>query len=92
MKGFLLSKLDDWLADQRATNSAKSDVEMKITKQLFALAKEDKNELGNLLSKSVYWKTLKITAWSLRFLRKVRCAKERRIECPLTTCDLEKLV
>ncbi|CAB3989951.1 Hypothetical predicted protein [Paramuricea clavata] len=70
MEGFLLGKLDDWLADQRATNSAKSDVEVKLTKQLFALAKEEEDELGNLLSKSVYWKTLKITAWSLRFLRK----------------------
>jgi hypothetical protein len=64
---------------------------VKLTKQLFALAKEEEDELGNLLSKFTYWKTLRIKAWLLRFPGNVRCVKERNIEGPLTTSDLEKV-
>ena len=85
-----LSKPDEWPPDQRTTRTTETDVEVKLTKQLFALAKEEEDELGNLLAKFAYWKTLRITAWLLRFLGNIRCAKERRIEGPLTTCDLEK--
>ncbi|CAB4016409.1 Hypothetical predicted protein [Paramuricea clavata] len=85
-----LSKPDEWPPDQRTTRITESDVEVKLTKQLFALAKEQDDELGNLLSQFAYWKALRVTAWLLRFLANVRCAKERRIEGPLTTGDLEK--
>ena len=46
-----LSKPDEWPPDQRTTRTTESDVEVKLTKQLFALAKEEEDELGNLLSK-----------------------------------------
>ena len=85
-----LSKPDEWPPDQRTTRTTETDVEVKLTKQLFALAKEEEDELGNLLAKFAYWKTLRITAWLLRFLGNIRCAKERRIEGPLTTGDLVK--
>ena len=85
-----LSKPDEWPPDQRTTRTTETDVEVKLTKQLFALAKEEEDELGNLLSKFAYWKTLRIMAWLLRFLGNIRCAKERRIEGPLTTGDLVK--
>jgi hypothetical protein len=85
-----LSKPDEWPPDQRTTGTTGTDVEVELTKQLFALAKEEEDKLGNLLSKFAYWKTLRITAWLLRFLGYIRCAKERKIEGPLTTGDLEK--
>ncbi len=85
-----LSKPEEWPLDQKTTDSAESSAEVKLMKQLFALAKNEDNDLVNLLSKFTYWKTLRITAWLLRFLGNVRCSKEGRIDGPLTTCELVK--
>ncbi len=85
-----LSKPGEWPPDQKTTDSAESSAEVKLTKQLFVLAKNEDNDLVNLLSKFTYWKTLRITAWLLQFLGNVRCSKEGRIDGPLTTCELVK--
>ncbi len=87
---YWLSKPKEWPPDQKTADSAESNAEVKLTKQLFALAKNEDDVLVNLISKFTYWKTLRITAWLLRFIGNVRCSKEGRIDGPLTTCELVK--
>ena len=67
-----------------------SNEELKLTKQVFALATEEDNDFVKLLSEFAYWKTLRVIAWLLRFVGNTRCLPDRRVTSPLTTTEIEK--
>ena len=55
-----------WPPDIVTTASTESNAEVKVTKELFALAVEKEYELDNLLSKLTYWR---LCTWMRRFIR-----------------------
>lgn len=71
------------------TANTESNAEVKATKELFALAVEQEDELNNLLAKITYWRTLRVCAWMMRFIRKARTSKPNRARGPLTTEEIE---
>ena len=85
-----LSNPGEWPPDLKTTVSGESNEELKLTKQVFALASEEDNDFVKLLSKFSYWKTLRVIAWLLRFVGNTRCLPDRRVTGPLTTSEIEK--
>ena len=85
-----LSNPEEWPPDLKTTASVESNEELKLTKQVFALATEEDNDFVKLLSKFAYWKTLRVIAWLLRFVGNTRCLPDRRVTGPLTTREIEK--
>ena len=85
-----LSNPEEWPPYLKTTASAESNEELKLTKQVFALATEEDNDFVKLLSKFAYWKTLRVIAWLLRFVGNTRCLPDRRVTSPLTTSEIEK--
>ena len=67
-----------------------SNEELKLTKQVFALATEEDNDFVKLLSKFAYWKTLRVIVWLLRFVGNTGCLPDRRVAGPLTTREIGK--
>ena len=85
-----LSQPEKWPPDLKTTDCAESNEELRLTKQVFALATETEDELVKLLSKFTYWKTLRVIAWVLRFAGNIRCTPDQRVNGPVTTTELEK--
>ena len=85
-----LSNPEEWPTDLKTTASAESNEELKLKKQVFALATEEDNDFVKLLSKFAYWKTLRVIAWLLRFVGNTRYLPDRRVSGPLTTSEIEK--
>jgi len=54
------------------TANTESNAEVKATKELFPLAVEQEDELNNLLAKLTYWRTLRVCAWMMRFIRNLK--------------------
>ena len=59
--------------------------EAKVTRDVFAVAIAEKDELDTLLEKFSYWEVMRICAWIMRFIRNARSAKMRKLTGPLTT-------
>lgn len=70
--------------------TTESNAEVKATKKLFALAVEQEDDLDNLLVKLTYWRTLRVCAWMMRFIRNARSSKPNRAGGPLTTEEIEE--
>ena len=81
---------ESWPPDIVTTATTESNAEVKATKELFALAVEQEDELDNLLAKLTYWRTLRVCAWMMRFIRNARTAKPNRAGGPLTTEEIEE--
>ena len=85
-----LSKPEEWPPDIVTKANEESNVEAKAIESLFAAALEVEDEIDALLSKSSYWRTLRVGAWLSRFVHNIRGAKANRIQGPLTTEEIEK--
>ena len=81
---------ESWPPDIVTTATTESNAEVKATKELFALAVEQEDELDNLLAKLTYWRTLRVCAWMMRFIRNARTSKSNRAGGPLTTEEIEE--
>ena len=81
---------ESWPPDIVTTATTESNAEVKATKELFALAVEQEDELDNLLAKLTYWRTLRVCAWMMRFIRNARTSKPNRAGGPLTTEEIEE--
>ena len=51
---------ESWRPDIVSTATTESNAEVKATKELFALAVENEDELDNLLAKLTFWRTLRV--------------------------------
>ena len=85
-----LSDPGKWPPDLVTAHTAESNAEVKATKELFALAVKANDELDDLLSKTTYWRTLRVCAWIVRFTRNARSLKANRTRGPLTAEEIEK--
>ena len=81
---------EEWSPNLKTTASMESNEELKLTKQVFALATEEDNNFVKLLSKFVYWKTLRVIVWLLRFVGNTLCITDQKVTGPLTTSEIEK--
>ena len=79
----------NWPPDIVTTPTTESNAEVKPTKELFALAVDVNDELDDLLSKTSYWRTLRVCAWIRRFIDNEKKAKLQRINRPLTTEEIK---
>jgi hypothetical protein len=68
------------------------DEQKPMTEVAFNTEEKGPNELDMLLSRSSYWKTIRITAWALGFVSNVRARKQKTnlAKGPLTTNELEQ--
>ena len=64
--------------------------EVKATREVFAVAIATTDELDTLLEKFIYWKTMRICAWIMRFVHNVRSKKIGSLKGPLTTEETNK--
>ncbi len=64
--------------------------EVKATRGVFAVAIATTDKLDFLLEKSIYWKTMRICAWIMRFIHNLRSRKTGRLKGPLTTKETNK--
>lgn len=57
----------------------------------FEVKKENPDEFDLLLSRSSYWRTIRVTAWVVRFFSKAKASKQviDKTRGPLTTKEIE---
>lgn len=79
----------NWPPDIVTTPTTELNAEVKPTKELFALAVDANDELDDLLSKTSYWRTLRVCAWIRRFIDNAKKSKPQRINGPLTTEEIK---
>ena len=66
-------------ADIVTTATTESNAEVKATKEIFALAVEKEDEQDNPLSKLTYWRTLRVCASMMRFIRTSKTSRAREL-------------
>ena len=64
-----LSNPDEWPANLVTESSKETEVEAKLTSQVFKAAVETKDESDNMLEKHTFWETVRISAWVKQFLQ-----------------------
>ena len=64
--------------------------EAKATRDVFAVAIAEIDELDTLLGKFTYWKVMRICVWIIRFIRNACSPKMRRLTGPLKTEETNK--
>ena len=84
-----LSDKEKWPTDIVTSRTPESQAEAKITKELFNGATASTGCLKVLLGKFDLTKTLRIVAWTARFIRNSRLKKQERMMGPLTTDEIE---
>ena len=73
------------------TNSTpESEAEAKVTREVFAGARDVTDEFDVLLEKFALWKVLRVCAWISRFVNNTCKHKEQRTHGPLTTDEIER--
>ncbi len=86
-----LSNPRKWPEDIVTAPSVKSKKEAKVIKQIMNVAMEPHtDDLDDLLAKYPLWKTLKVCAWLMRFVRNARNPKENRTLGPITAQEIEE--
>ena len=87
----------DWLLDKRRwpeqprLNSTKeTDEESKVTQEAVLRTQERMfDEWDALLERSTYWRTMRVTAWVLRFIRNCKArSKSKEMSGPLVTEEI----
>ncbi|XP_028519054.1 uncharacterized protein LOC110252621 [Exaiptasia diaphana] len=88
---WLLDK-DEWPSQPKLKSSTSVCEESSPTKQAVLLAvKREPDELENTLEKYTYWKTVRITAWALRFLNNCHAkTMQGKDIMPLTTEEINR--
>ena len=84
-----LSDKEKWPTDIVTSRTPESQAEAKITKELFNGATASTGCLKVLLGKFDLTKTLRIVAWTARFIRNSRLKKQERMMGSLTTDEIE---
>ena len=84
-----LSDKEKWPTDIVTSRTPESQAEAKITKELFNGATATTGYLNVLLGKFEMTKTLRIVAWTARFIRNSRLKKQERMMGPLTTNEIK---
>ena len=84
-----LSDKEKWPTDIVTSRTPESQAEAKITKELFNGATATTGCLNVLLGKFEMTKTLRIVAWTARFIRNSRLKKQERMMGPLTTDEIK---
>ena len=84
-----LSDKEKWPTDIVTSRTPESQAEAKITKELFIGATASTGCHNVLLGKFDLTKTLRIVAWSARFIRNSRLEKQERMMGPLATDEIK---
>ena len=71
-----LSKQENWPSDITTTPRNESVTKLKPIKEILAVAVEEKNPLDELLEKHELWKTIRIMAWTRRFICKSQTVQQ----------------
>ena len=66
-----------------------TEAEAKLTKEVFAVAVEARDDFDEVLERHTFWRTIRISAWVMRFLQNCRSKKWNRVSGPLTTAETE---
>ena len=87
-----LSNREEWPREIVTKPNNETEAETKLTKEVFAVAVDSRDDLDEVLEKYSLWRTVRIFAWVMRFLQNCRNKKVDRIRGPLTTAETEKQV
>ena len=69
-----------------------SEMEAKLTKDILAVSVIEENQLDTLLNKLSFWKTIRVTAFILRFLKNCKSKRMDRRKETLITAETEKAI
>ena len=86
-----LKDKDKWPADIVTSPSPESQAEAKVIKGIFAGFTAATYCLDDLLEKFNLTKTLRVVAWSWRFVGNSRLKREERMMGPLKTDEVQRL-
>ena len=86
-----LTDRDRWPSDIKTTATVETRAEVKIVQEIFVVAVErPADEFDTLLSKFVWWKTMRVGAWIYRFMNNTNRPKNRRSLGALTSEEMDK--
>ena len=85
-----LSNKASWPPDIVTSATQESLAEAKAKRDLLSVAVAAADELDDLLEKSSQWRTIRVTAWILRFIQNSRAKKTKRLGGPLTADETKK--
>ena len=85
-----LTEKENWPCDIVTNSTPESQGEVKVTREVFAGAREVTDEFERLLERFDLWKVLRVCAWILRFVNNTRKHKEQRTNGPLTTDEIKR--
>ena len=80
-----LSNREEWPREIVTKPNNETEAETKLTKEVFAVAVDSRDDLDEVLEKYSFWRTVRIFAWVMRFLQNCRNKKMDRIRGPLMT-------
>ena len=86
---WLLSK-ENWPEQPELKKNQATHQEYKVTETVFLCEEKEADEWDELLDRSTYWRTLRVTAWILRFVSncRLKAKKSQRTKGPLTTEEI----
>ena len=87
-----LSEKSHWPDETSIASSAESEKEAKLTKDVLAVSAIEENQLDTLLYKFSFWKTIRVTAFIFRFLKKCKSKRIDRRKETLITAETEKAI
>lgn len=85
-----MSEKTCWPPDIVRNAAQESLAEAKAKRNMLAVAVAVADELDGLLEKFSQWKTIRVTAWIIRFTQNSRAKKSKRLEGPLTADETKK--
>ena len=85
-----LAEKESWPCDIVTSSTPESQAEAKVTREVFAGAREVTDEFDGLLEKFALWKVLRVCAWISHFVNNTRKHKEQRTNGPLTTDKIKR--
>ena len=87
-----LASPESWQAEILTEPSKETEAEAKLTKEVLGTIAETKDDLDKILNKHSFWKTMRVTAWIMRFAQNCKQKKSERLAGPLTTSETDKAV
>ena len=95
-----LASPESWPAEILTEPSKETEAEAKFTKEVLGTFgfwsprhfAETKDDLDEILNKQSFWKTMRVTAWIMRFAQNCKQKKSERLAGPLTTSETDKAV
>ena len=86
---WLLNK-ENWPEQPELKKNQATHQEYKVTETVFLCEEKEADEWDELLDRSTYWRTLRVTAWILRFVSncRLKAKKSQRTKGPLTTEEI----